>query len=303
MNRRKFITNTSASLLTLALTGNGYSRSLIDETPWETTAIGAQVWIYASSLPDYDVSPILGRIFSDLSYAGFEGVETMDQPFRSAIYTRQIKEFTDQYKIKVIGTSFGGEMWNKAEHNKIFEGADMVMSNLASVGGKTFGVSVGEPKGRDKTGDDFDQQANLLLRLISLGEQKGIVLNLHNHIPEVKNNMYDLRGTIKRIPQVKLGPDLNWLVRAGINPVNFLREFKEQIVYLHLRDQLANGKWSESIGEGMTDFGEIARVLKEIHFKGEAIVELAYEPEFIPTRPLRESLKMSRQYIKETMGI
>jgi sugar phosphate isomerase/epimerase len=174
---------------------------------------------------------------------------------------------------------------------------------MASVGGKTFGVSVGEPSGRKKTEAEFDTQAELLKKLTALGAKKGIVLNLHNHTAEVADNMYDLRGTLKRFPDVKLGPDLNWLLRAGIKPVDFLREFPKQIVFMHLRDQLVNGKWPESMGEGNVDFKEIADVLKEIHFDGTCVIELAHENGFVRTRPLKESLKMSREYMRKTMSI
>jgi sugar phosphate isomerase/epimerase len=254
-------------------------------------------------MPKYDVSPILDQIFSDVSYAGFDGVETMEQPLRSEVYTKQIREFMDKYKIKLIGSSYGADMWNKDKQNEIYEDVDLIFTNMASVGGRTFGVSVGEPSGRKKTEDEFDNQATLLRRLISLGEKKGIVLNLHNHTAEVENNMYDLRGTLKRIPDVKLGPDLNWLLRAGINPVDFLREYRKQIVFMHLRDQLSNGKWPESMGEGNVNFREIADVMKEINFQGDAIIELAHENGFVRTRPLKESLKMSRDYMRKTMGI
>jgi len=49
--------------------------------------------------------------------------------------------------------------------------------------------------------------------------------------------------------------------------VDFLREFRKQIVYMHLRDQLSNGKWPESMGEGNVNFKEIGDVLREIHFE------------------------------------
>jgi sugar phosphate isomerase/epimerase len=303
MNRRKFIRNTSLSLLALSLSRTGNSNTLLKENSRKKIIVGAHVWVYAASLPQYDVSPILSRIFSDVAYAGFDGVETMQQPLRSPVYTKQIKELIEKYKIKLIGSSYSGDMWNKDKQNQIYEDVDMIFTNMASVGGRTFGVSVGEPEGRKKTEEEFDNQATLLKRLISLGEKKGIVLNLHNHTMEVENKMFDLRGTLKRIPDIKLGPDLNWLLRAGINPIDFLREFRKQIVFMHLRDQLKNGKWPESMGEGNVNFKEIADVLKEINFEGDAIIELAHENGFITTRPLKESLKMSRDFMKKTMGI
>jgi len=303
MKRREFIQNTSFSLVALSMTRAANSVSPGKEyNLMEIKSVGAHVWVYAAGLPGYDVSPVLSQIFSDVSYAGFDGVETMEQPLRSDVYTKQIKELTDQYKIKLTGSSYGADMWDKNKHNEIYEDVDLIFTNMASVGGRTFGVSVGEPAGRQKTEEEFDNQATLLRRLISLGEEKGIILNLHNHTAEVENNMYDLQGTLKRIPDVKLGPDLNWLLRAGINPVSFLREFREQIVFMHLRDQLSNGKWPESMGEGDVDFKEISDVLKEIDFRGDVIIELAHEDGFVRTRPLRESLKMSRDFMRETMG-
>jgi sugar phosphate isomerase/epimerase len=115
--------------------------------------------------------------------------------------------------------------------------------------------------------------------------------------------MHDLGGTLKRIPDVKLGPDLNWLLRAGLDPVEFLETYKEQICFLHLRDQYADGRWSEALGEGDVDFREIGNTLDHIGFAGDAIIELAFENDFEPTRPIRETLKKSREYLKLTTGI
>jgi len=69
--------------------------------------------------------------------------------------------------------------------------------------------------------------------------------------------MFDLRGTLKRIPEIKPGPDLNWVLWAGVDPIGFLNEFKNSLVFLHIRDQLKNGQWPESLEEGDTDFKEI----------------------------------------------
>ena len=125
-----------------------------------------------------------------------------------------------------------------------------------------------------------------------------MVLNLHNHSYEVENDLHDLKGTLARIPDAKLGPDLNWLVRGGVDPVQFLRQYGRQIVFLHLRDQHRDGRWSEALGEGDMDYAAIAAALREINFQGDAIIELAHESDFKPTRPLRESLKMSREFVR-----
>ena len=264
--------------------------------------VGAHVWIYASTQPGYDVSPILPQIFADMNYAGLDGVETMEHPLRREDTTSLIGELIEQHELPLLGTSYGASMWDKSKHSEILEDVENIMGNMARVKARTFGTSVGHPSDRLKTEDELDAQAELLHQLIALGQKNGVVLNLHNHTYEVENNLFDLKGTLKRIPDIKLGPDTNWLWRAGVDPVNFLKEYQDNIVFIHLRDQLSNGQWPESLGEGDVDFVEMGEVLHSIDFDGDLVIELAHEGGFVPTRPIRESLKMSRAYMRETMA-
>jgi sugar phosphate isomerase/epimerase len=118
----------------------------------------------------------------------------------------------------------------------------------------------------------------------------------------VENNEYDLKGTLARVPDAQLGPDLNWLLRAGVDPVDFIKRYGQRIIFLHLRDQKADGTWAEAMGEGNMDYVAIGQALREIKFRGDAIIELAHEQGFQLTRPLRESLKMSREFVRKTLG-
>ena len=265
--------------------------------------VGAHVWVYASNMPDYDVTPLLDQIFSDMKYAGLDGVELMEQPLRKPESVKTIAALIKQHQIPLIGISYGAEMWDISRQNEILEDVENIMKNMSVLKATTFGTSVGHPRGRMKTEQELDAQATLLKKLIALGEKYGIVLNLHNHTYEVENNLFDLSGTLKRIPDIKLGPDLNWLLRAQVDPVDFLKRYRDNIVFLHLRDQLNDGKWPESVGEGDVDFSKIGNTLMDIGFRGYAIIELAHEEGFKPTRPLRDSLRMSREFIRTSMHI
>ena len=177
----------------------------------------------------------------------------------------------------------------------------MVITRLAQVGGRTLGISVGDA-GRKKTPEEFDHQADLLRRIRVLCQRFGIVPNLHNHTYEVRDDVHDLRGTLERIRDFPLGPDLNWLVRGGVDPVTFIRQYQRQIVFLHLRDQKSDGRWSEALGEGDMDYAAIGKALHEVGFAGDAVIELAHERDFQPTRPLRDSLKLSRDFVRRVLG-
>jgi len=263
--------------------------------------VGAHVWVYAATQPQYDVTPALSQIFADLKYAGLEGVELMHNVLRKTDTVNRIHELSQQYALPVIGTSFSGAMWNRDQHQAILEDAERVIGHLAGLGASTFGVSVGRAP-QEKTEAQLDAQAELLRKICVLAEKNRVVLNLHNHTYEVVDDLHDLKGTLARMPDVKLGPDLNWLVRGGVDPAQFIRKYGRQIVFLHLRDQTRDGRWSEALGEGHMDYAEIAQALREIDFSGHAVIELAHETGFKLSRPLRESWKMSREYLRQVLG-
>ena len=262
--------------------------------------VGGHPWVYAANLPNYDITPVLPAIFGDMSYAGLDGIELMHTALRPESAVARIGELSRKHHLPVIGTSFSGTMWDRAQHQAVMEDAELIIPRLAKLGGRTLGTSVG-PAPTRKTEQQLDVQAELLRKLIALCQRHGVVLNLHNHTYEVVDELHDLKGTLARIPDIKLGPDLNWLVRAGVDPVQFIRQFGKQIVFLHLRDQSKDGRWSEALGEGATDFAAIGRALHEVGFEGDAVIELAHENGFQLTRPLRETWKRSRSFAKHVL--
>jgi sugar phosphate isomerase/epimerase len=305
LDRRGFLGSTVKGLFAAAASVSlgqvGWGQEKAGSTSKKKVIVGGHPWVYAATQPKNDIYPILDRIFADMSYAGLDGIELMHTALRPADSVETIRALSKKHSLRVIGTSFSGDMWDRTQHEAIFQDARTVVGHLAEVGGWTFGVSVGKAP-QPKTPAQLDAQAELLRGIIALCQSRGVVLNLHNHTYEVENDMHDLKGTLARIPDVKLGPDLNWLIRAGVDPVSFIKTYGNQIVFLHIRDQKADGKWSEAVGEGNTDYVAIGKALQAAKFAGDAVIELAHEGNFKPTRPLRESFKMSRAYVKQTLG-
>lgn len=258
------------------------------------------LWVYASRYPpDWDCTPILEQVFSDFKYAGIEGVEMMETNLRHHDIVERAKTLIDKYKVPVTGTSYSGNMWNKAEHSRILDDITIVLERLHELDGKTLGITVGNAK-RLKTTEELDAQAELLKQIMKVCGKYDVQPNIHNHTFEVENNMHDLKGIMDRVPEIKLGPDLNWLVRGGVDPVWFIKTYGQRMVYMHIRDQNGNGKWTEAVGEGSTDFPAIAKALQDINYNGRAAIELAFDGP--PVKEVRESWKISREYVKKVFG-
>ena len=295
-NRRSFIASLVAGASTLS------SWDALGNLAPSKPIIGAHLWVYASKYPpNWDCTPDLEQIFSDLRYAGIEGLEVMHTNLKHPEAVDLLGSLITKYNLPVIGSSYGGDLWNVEKHGEILEEVDLFFEKMEKLKAKNFGISVGDAR-RKKTEKELDDQAQVLKKIRSLGDPRGMVCNLHNHTYEVINNLHDLKGTLSRIPDFPLGPDLNWLVRGAVDPVSFINQYGNQLVYLHLRDQNQSGVWSEALGEGDMDYVAIASALKKISFKGVATIELAFPSGFKPTRPLRESWKMSREFVKKTFG-
>lgn len=303
LNRRHLLGSGLAAALTMAtggILGSGCHSTQRGAKSKKKVLVGGHPWVYAATQPNYDIYPVLDQIFSDMSYADLDGIELMHTALRYPDAVERIKGLSNEHNLPVIGTSFGGAMWDKTHHEAIFEDARLVVTRLAELGGRTLGTSVGKAP-QAKTAEQLDAQAELLRRIIKLCHDNSVELNLHNHTYEVEDDMHDLKGTLARIPEVKLGPDLNWLVRGGVDPVNFIEAFGNRIVFLHIRDQNADGTWSEAVGEGDMDYVAIGQALHTVGFSGDAVIELAHESNFKPTRPLRDSFRMSRVYVRKTL--
>ena len=56
--------------------------------------------------------------------------------------------------------------------------------------------------------------------------------------------MHDLKGTLTSIPDFKLGPELNWLMRIGVEPVDFsiLMENRSYTYTFGISTQMESGQ-------------------------------------------------------------
>lgn len=299
--RRRFITQTGyvAAALTMS---SLLPKKLLAESISENNkvVVSGHLWVYASKYPpDWDCTPILDTVWSDFKYAGMSGVEVMEIILRHPDAEQRFADLIGKYGIPLTGTSYYADMWDKNKKQEILDDVNLIVGKLNKLGASTFGITVGNA-GHVKTEDELDAQADLLKAIFKVCDTNKIQSNLHNHTFEVDNGMHDLKGTLARIPDANLGPDLNWLIRGGVDPVWFVKTYGHQMVYMHIRDQYADGKWTEYLGQGVTDFPAIAQALKEVNFKGRAAIELAFDNP--PVNHVKDDWKLSRQYVNKVFG-
>src|SRR3954471_4317898 len=125
-SRRKFIRASAA--LSGALLFNGLlSEYAYSSENKNTVPVHAHLWVYASRYPpDWDCTPILDEVFSDLKYAGLDGVELMEVLLRHDDAVKKFNDLIQKHQLPVSGSSYYGDMWNKSEHQKILEDTELI---------------------------------------------------------------------------------------------------------------------------------------------------------------------------------
>ena len=286
MNRRQFVFST----LPIALAAQ--SRRVM---------VGAHLWLFAAKQPNYDPTPVLDDVFQQMAGAGLDGIELMHRTLLADGSVARLKALSARYHLPITGTSWSADLWNPTQHATALAEIEVVLDRLQILGGRTLGLSVGDAR-RKKTPADFDAQADALRHVMRLCAARKIVPNLHNHVYEVRDGEHDLNGTLSRIPDIRLGPDLGWLFRAGVDPVDFIRRRGRQMVFAHLRNEKADHTWPEDLTEGVIDYAAVGKALHEAGFQGDLMIELAHEKDFTPTRSFGDSIRISREHVRRVMG-
>ena len=82
LGRRQFLGSTAKGLLAAATGAILGPACQAQDKAGRKIVVGGHPWVYAATQPNYDIYPILDRIFADMSYAGLDGIELMHTALR-----------------------------------------------------------------------------------------------------------------------------------------------------------------------------------------------------------------------------
>ena len=117
--------------------------------------------------------------------------------------------------------------------------------------------------GDRETAEDWKRVCQTLNRIGQVVRSHGLVLAYHNHdfefVPFADGTTpFHLLMTETDPRGVKLELDVYWVAKAGQDPVQYLKDGRDRILLVHLKDLASDGSTVE-VGEGVLDFGRIVR--------------------------------------------
>ncbi len=200
---------------------------------------------------------------------------------------------------------FGGAMHEEALAEKTIADSLEIARFLKRVGcGAIVGDPSPKPGGAEKTDAELAVQAAMLNNLGKALADEGFQFWMHNHDAEMRSNAREWWSNMKQTdPQyVRMCIDLDWVHQGDRDPLALLRAAGTRVACLHLRNS-KNKLWLESLSDGDIDYRAIAAYLKGAHLEPLLMVELAYRPNTVVTRPLETDLRLSRIYAEEVFKV
>ena len=192
--------------------------------------------------------------FKLVSKLGFKNIELAGDYGLSA---NEFKAICDEYRLNVISAHIGGEDKTIDEIKEIIKYQSALGNNMVIC-----------PWSDCKDLESTKQAAKSLKRMQDIYESEGFVFGYHNHGFEFNKVDGDLRAIdIIAAEGVKLQPDIHWVKVGGAEPLEFMKQYKEQIISLHFKEYGVNNTNPEFGEGGILDWQAIMDYGKEIGVK------------------------------------
>jgi len=247
---------------------------------------------------------LLPELFATAPYAGFQNIELNDGFFSPSLRDRTI-ELTRSNKLLMPSVYVGGTMHEP-------DLADRTIARALEIGAlcKEFGCAAivhnpnTKPAPGRKSDDELAVQAASLNRMGRTVQEHGLELRVHHHTAELVENSREWRHILHNTDPkyVTLCLDLEHAFHGGVDPNAILREAGSRTTEVHLRNKKKETPL-EALEDGDIDHREIAATLRKLRLKPLIVIELAYHPDTVVTRSLKDDLRLSRIYAGKVFAV
>lgn len=187
------------------------------------------------------------RTLTEMKSCGYDGAEIgiSDMELIGGIQT------LEEIGIRLVSVHTGFDLRSTDGETEIAKMKEYA-PKAASLGAEFVFVSNSYYAG--KGADDYHAEAKLYNDLGKVVREAGLTFCFHNHHWEFKKNRLGLNIlTGETDPAyVALVPDLGWVMRGDMEPVDFLREFGDRVKALHFKEFTFDEQFTE-LGKGVVD--------------------------------------------------
>jgi inosose dehydratase len=255
----------------------------------------------------------LDQAMDDIAAVGFRAIQLRGEAFaqfgdRPAVLRDQL----DRHKLAFAVLSSGNLSIDPAREKEMIDLHVRHARFVRDAGGKYLQVIDERPKERPVVADDYRRLGRLMTDLGKRTADLGVPLVYHHHMNSTGEKPPEVRAVLDAADRrhVRLLFDVAHYQQGGGDPVAAIREYREWIDVVHLKDVRSRGAGGSGgaagsntyefveLGRGRVDLPGVFAALRDIAFDKWAIVELDRVPE--PGRTPKESAEINKRYLIET---
>lgn len=254
------------------------------------------------------------QAIKEVGEVGFRGIQLRSPMLKDfGDKPKELVNLLNQNKLQFVALSGGGPKGN------VYNDADEIALQVkhATFMRETGGLYLqmtdsARPKDRRPDSKDFKAFGKLLTEIGKRTTDLGIPMAYHNHMGSLGEAPHEVDALMDAADPryVRLLLDVAHYVQGGGDPALAIRKYRDRILFLHIKDVESTegpieGRESHyrfvELGRGRVDLPAVFAALKEIKFRGWAIVELDGVPD--KTRTPKESAIISKKYLEEKIGM
>ncbi len=251
------------------------------------------------------------QAIKEISEAGFTGIQLRSNILKE--FDEKPKVVADllrQYKLQFVALSGGGPRGTTYDESEAIETQVKHATFLRDAGGLFLQMTdSARPKDRKPSPEDFRKLGKLLTEVGKRTIDLGIPLAYHNHMGSLSQGPAEMDALMDAADSryVKLLLDVAHYTQGGGDPVKAIERYRDRILFLHIKDVESTGGASSSsyrfveLGRGRVDLPAVFAALREINFRGWAVVELDRVPD--NSRTPKECALISKRYIEEKLHL
>jgi inosose dehydratase len=253
------------------------------------------------------------QAIKEISEVGFRGIQLRSNILKGyGDRPKALRDLLDQYHLLMVALSSGGVAITAGTETDEVAKHVRNAKFVHDVGGAYLQVTDSARSAeRQPTAADFRQLGHVLTEIGKQTMDLGIPLGYHNHMNSLGEKPAEVDAIMHEADPryVKLELDIAHYQQGGGDPAKAIRQYGDRLLFLHIKDvenitppdeRGRAYRWVE-LGQGRVDLPGVFAALKEVKFRGWAVVELDSVPD--TTKTPKECALINRKYLEDRLGM
>jgi inosose dehydratase len=251
------------------------------------------------------------QAIEDIAALGFPGIQLRANAIKEFASAAELRDLLEKHQLKMVALSSGGVRIDPAVETEEIAKHTANAKFVRDVGGLYLQVTDERPKDRAITTGDYARLGKLITEIGKRTADLGVSLGYHNHMGTLGERPEEVDQILQAADPryAKLELDVAHYFQGGGDPAKAIEKYHDRLLFLHIKDvapvpDAPSGKRPfrfVELGRGRVDLPAGFAALREVNFRGWAIVELDAVPD--KTHTPKESAAISKKYLEEKLGV